>query len=84
MTPVGAGRETRPTTPSPSQGDDEALAQRLAREATRRSRRRCPGGIIVCLSLARSVATTVRDNDGGGADDGVLAALLAFSCSLDF
>ena len=23
MTPVGAGRETRPTTPSPSQGDDE-------------------------------------------------------------
>ena len=85
MTPVGAGREMRPTTPSPShQGGDEALARRLAQQATRRSRRRCPGGIIVCLSLARSVATTVRDNDGGGADDGVLAALLAFSCSLDF
>jgi len=34
-----------------------ALARRLARQATRRSRRWCPGGIIVCLSLAHSVAT---------------------------
>jgi len=59
-----------------------ALARRLARQATRRSRRWCPGGIIVCLSLAHSVATTVRDDDGGGADDGVLAALSAFSRSL--